>query len=122
MYYIRDPENQPHGLVYALYDHTTPMPLEPPVLASEETMQWQAESGAGNHCQVAQGHLPRVLGEQGPYLDSHRIASVLDIPQHGRDYHKGQADPEQDKEAPEISMVALSIEMRHTGSIFDGWK
>ena len=48
-----------------------------------------------------------------------RISSVFDIPQHSRDDHDSESDPEQNEEASEISIITSWIEVRHSGGVLD---
>ena len=40
-----------------------------------------------------------------------RISGVFDVPQHSRDDHDSESDPEQNEEASEVSIFASRIEV-----------
>jgi hypothetical protein len=48
------------------------------------------------------------------------MARFFDVPQTCCENHDGQADPEEDEEASEVSVVAPWIEMRYSVLIHDG--
>ena len=48
-----------------------------------------------------------------------RVSCVFDVPQHSRNDHDSEPDPEQYEEASEVSILASWIEVRHPGSVFD---
>lgn len=49
-----------------------------------------------------------------------RVASVLDVPQHGSDNHDGQTNPEQNEETPEVPVFAPWIEVGDASFIVYG--
>lgn len=48
-----------------------------------------------------------------------RISCVFDVPQHSRDDHDSESDPEQNEETSEVSIFASWIKVRYPGSVFD---
>lgn len=64
--------------------------------------------------------MPQLDGEEGPDLDAHGVASVLDIAQHGGDGHDGQTNPEEVEKAMEVAIVGVGIEVGDAAREFDG--
>ena len=48
-----------------------------------------------------------------------RVSCIFNIPQHSRDDHDSESDPEKDEEASKISIITSWIEVRHSGSVLD---
>ena len=57
-------------------------------------MKRQYNARTQNHGQVAEGKLDNIRREQRPHLHAQGVSRILDIPQHCRHNHYGQANPE----------------------------
>jgi hypothetical protein len=75
-------------------------------------MERKRQVGTRSYTKVAKSKLDDVRRKQRPDLDSQGVSSVLDVPQHRRDYHNHQTDPEEDKKTPEVAVVTVGIKVR----------
>lgn len=64
--------------------------------------------------------MPQLDGEEGPNLDAHGVARVLDVAQHGGDGHDSQADPKEAEEAMEVAIVRVGVEVGDAARELDG--
>lgn len=118
--HIRAPEGEPDHLVYALYRHSKCAPAQWALAVEEQLLERQRQRCASHHGTVYEPQFPDLLFEQVPLSDLKRVARLLDLAQHGGDDHDGQANPEQHKEAAEVAVVAVWIEVRDAIHVLDG--
>lgn len=83
-------------------------------------MQRQTQPGAGSHERIAGGQLIDILCEQRPLSDIQKGSRLFQVSQHGREYHDGQTDPEEDEEAGEVGIFAGRVEVGDARLVFDG--
>ena len=83
-------------------------------------MEGHADSGTCHHEKVCNGEMLGLDSEKVPDLEAHGIARVLHVTQHSGAAHDGETDPEEVKEAMEVAIVALGIEVGDTGGELDG--
>jgi cation transport regulator ChaB len=114
-----DPQHKPYCFEETLHNHTSSAPPEQ-AIAPKEMMQRHDKTTADNHREVAETQLPHVRRQQAPHSHSQRVTSILDIPQHSRNHHDKQRNPEQCEEAAKIVMVASGVKMRYARDIIDG--
>lgn len=79
----------------------------------------QAYRRATHHGRITQAQRNHVPRKEGIHLDSQRIACLFDVPQARGDDHDGQTNPEEHEEAPEVTIVALRIEVRDPRPVVD---
>lgn len=82
-------------------------------------MKRQNQSGTSNHSKVTSSKRPDISHQHAPRRRPQSIPSILNIPDSGRDDHDEQTNPEEVKEAAEVAVIALRIEVRHAGHIVD---
>lgn len=107
-----DPKHQPQDLKDALDPDAGLAPTEPAGLSADELLNGEAEGSGADHGGIAQTQGHDVAGEDGVDLNSEGVARLFDVPQTCRDDHDTQADPEKDKEAAKVSVLAARVEMR----------
>lgn len=108
-----DPNRQPSNLVRALNQHAALRPGHADAALATLPMQRDDDRGASHHQEISYGQVPQLYGEQRPDLLPEGEARVLVVPQHRRDPHDGQPDPEQVEEPVEVVVVGLGVEVRH---------
>lgn len=83
-------------------------------------MQRQVHGRTSNHEKIASRQLPDVLHKQRPLPDLHDPAGLAQIPQHARNHHDREANPEEDKEPAEVAVLGSRVEVGYTRFVLDG--
>ena len=115
-----NPNVQPQRLHQTLHEHAAFLPPQPSLAVLIHAMQRQVQPRARAHQHIAHAQLPDILREQRPLLEIQQIPRLFQIPQHTRDHHDRQPDPEEHKKAAEVAVVAPRIEIREAGGVFYG--
>ena len=117
-----DPDIEPQELHNTLHPHTAAVPSQPALAIFVEMIQWQVDSCARTHEQIGCGKSIDVLDEQRPLPEAQKTPRCSHVPQHARNHHDRQPNPEQDEETTEVGIVALRIEVGKSVLILDCWE
>lgn len=88
------PERDPAKLIERLDHDAASVPLQHTLAVLEQQMQRQAHARRRDHQQIAGCQLPDILREQRPLLEVQQAPRLFQIPQHSRDDHDRQPNPE----------------------------
>ena len=117
-----DPYIEPQELHNTLHPHTTAVPSQPTLAVFIEIIQWQVDSRTCAHEQIGCSKRIDIFNEQRPLFEAEKTPRCSHIPQHARDYHNRQPNPEQDEETTEVGIVAVRIEVGKSVLILDCWE
>ena len=83
-------------------------------------MERHARGSARDHEKVSNAQMPKLDGEEMPNVEPQWDAGILHVPQHSRDAHDGQANPEEIEKAMEVLVVTFWVEVRDARGKLDG--